>query len=248
MKFLRYWKASIRGTGHQCTTPSSDPASALELMDEPFRSALLSMYRNEPQSTADGSLSHIDKDTRISAEQGIWMYELYLRSRPNASLEIGMAYGFSTLFLLAALAKNANGTHTAIDPFQSSSWQGVGIEKVRQVNGAEKFRLIEDFGTNVATDLARRKTRFDFIFIDGNHRYDDVMVDFTLFAPMLNKGEYILLDDMWMSSVRTTVAFVQTNRQDFKQIMSPPNTALFERIGDGVRSWDHFIPFSVAQK
>jgi predicted O-methyltransferase YrrM len=116
------------------------------------------------------------------------MYEQYLRSRPNASLEIGMAYGFSTLFLLAALAKNASGTHTAIDPFQSSLWHGVGIEKVRQVNGAEKFRLIEDFGTNVAADLARRKTRFDFIFIDGNHRYDDVMVDFTLFAPMLNKG------------------------------------------------------------
>jgi hypothetical protein len=33
-----------------------------------------------------------------------------------------MAYGYSTLYFLAAIARNQTGHHTAIDPFQHSVW------------------------------------------------------------------------------------------------------------------------------
>src|ERR1700722_13519469 len=235
----------IRGTVGRRAVASADPALALKTLDEPFRSALLSMYLNEPQLAAGGKLCDIDGRTRIPAADGVWMYEFYQRLRPTASLEIGMAYGFSTLFFLAALMKNGAGAHTTIDPFQFSFWHGVGMEKVRQVNGENVFRFIEDSDINAATDLTRDKKTFDFIFIDGNHRYDDVLVDFTLFAPLLNKGGYMIFDDLWMPSVRSALSFVQSNRQDFKQISSPPNIGVFERIGDDVRSWEHFVPFTV---
>jgi predicted O-methyltransferase YrrM len=246
MRFLRHRIGMIGGTVRRPPLASADPAFVLKVLDEPFRSALLSMYLNDPQPAAGGKLCDIDEHTRIPAADGVWMYELYLRLRPVASLEIGMAYGFSTLFFLAALMKNATGTHTAIDPFQFPSWHGVGMEKVRQVNGREVFRLIEDVDINAATDLTRDKKTFDFIFIDGNHRYDDVLVDFTLFAPLLNKGGCIIFDDLWLPSVRTALSFVQANRQDFKQISSPSHIGAFERIGDDARSWEHFVPFTVA--
>jgi predicted O-methyltransferase YrrM len=240
--------SAIKGSLPRPPIAPSDPVLILKVLDEPFRSALLSMYLNDPQPAAGGKLCDIDKRTRIPAEEGVWMYDLYLRRRPSASLEIGMAYGFSTLFFLAALMKNGTGTHTAIDPFQFSAWQGVGMEKVRQVNGERVFRFIKDFDVNAATDLARDKKAFDFIFIDGNHRCDDVLVDFTLFARLLNNGGCLIFDDLWMPSVRTALSFVQANRQDFRQISSPPRIGVFERIGDDVRPWEHFVPFAVARR
>ena len=223
------------------------PESLLERVDDPFRSALLSMYRNEPQLGSDGKLCEIDRLTRTEPANGMWLYDLYRRLTPTASLEVGFAYGFSTLFFLAAIAKNGTGAHTAIDLFEHSAWKGVGIEKVRQVS-ANAFRFIGDTDVQAAADLARERRAFDFIFIDGNHRFDDVLVDFTLFAPLLNKGGCIVFDDMWMRSIRSAVSFIQTNRHDFRQIPSAPSLAAFERIGDDTRLWDHFLPFAVAQE
>jgi predicted O-methyltransferase YrrM len=221
----------------------------LASLDEPFRSALLSMYRGESQIGAHGETFQINPITGVDAANGMCLYEEYRRLAPRASLEIGMAYGCSTLFFLAAIAKQGVGAHTAIDPFQRSHWHGIGLEKVRQI-GPVPFHILEDTDVHAATDLQRSGARFDFIFIDGNHRFDDALVDFTLFAPLLNNGGRAVFDDIWMPSVRTAVAFVQTNRPDFKHIPTPFGSrfATFQRIADDTRDWDHFLPFRVAQK
>jgi len=79
-----------------------------------FRSPLLSMYHGEPQLGTDGQLHTIDAVTRISPAQGMWLYDLCRVAKPKSTLEIGMAYGYSTLYFLAALANNQIGTHTAV--------------------------------------------------------------------------------------------------------------------------------------
>jgi cephalosporin hydroxylase len=245
MNVLQRLASRFRPSRHQ---PQS-PASILARLDEPFRSALTSLYRGDLQRGNNGQLFEIDPITSIEAPNGVWLYDEYCRLIPRASLEIGMAYGCSTLFFLAAIAKNGAGAHTAIDPFERESWHGVGLENVRNL-GATAFQFIEDTDVHAATDLQRSGARFDFIFIDGNHRFDDALVDFTLFAPLLNNGGRIVFDDMWMPSVRTAVSFVQTNRPDFKHIPAPFGSrfATFERIGDDARDWDHFLPFPVAQQ
>jgi len=45
-------------------------------------------------------------------------YELCRKVKPQATLEIGLAYGFSTIYFLAVLAENGNGHHSSIDPYQ----------------------------------------------------------------------------------------------------------------------------------
>jgi predicted O-methyltransferase YrrM len=225
---------------------STPPESVLATIDEPFRSALLSLYAAEPQLGIDGQLHEINRVTGIDPQHGMWLYDLYRRRAPGASMEVGMAYGCSTLFFLAAIAKLGAGSHTAIDPGELSFWHGIGMQKVRQV-GAQSFRLIEDTDYNAAADLTRQRATFDFIFIDGNHRFDDALVDFTLFAPLLNHRGLIVFDDIWMPSIRAAVAFIEANRLDFKHIPGSPTPryAVFERIAQDARQWDHFVPFSV---
>lgn len=230
--------------------PPPSTQELLERLDEPFRSSLLSMYEGNQQRGFDGQMYSLDALTKISPEQGLWIYDLCLSAKPQATLEIGMAYGFSTVYFLAAMAKNGQGKHTAIDPFQKSGWHGIGLtvanELAATLSDSCALRFIEDRSDRVATDLVRDKQLFDIVFVDGNHRYDDVLVDFYLYAQIVSNGGYIILDDMWMSSVKTVVEFIRTNRHDFREIASPvSNIAVFQKVGEDYRNWDEFSAFKV---
>lgn len=220
-------------------------------IEDPFRSALLSMYSGHPQRGIDGKMHVIDKITSIAPPQGLWLYDLCLSVKPQATLEIGMAYGFSTLFFLAAAAKNGIGYHTAIDPFQRADWNGIGLAHAQALaprwGNEPAFRHIEERSDRAATDLARANCRYDLIFIDGNHRFDDVLVDFYLYAPLCRIGGLIILDDVWMSSVQTAIAFIGRNRTDFCEVPAAgPNVRLFRKTGDDHRPWHDFRQFRVA--
>jgi predicted O-methyltransferase YrrM len=221
-------------------------------LEPSVRNALLSMYREELQIGSDGNRHSVDNHTKISPSQGMYLYELCLAMKPKATLEIGMAYGYSTIYFLAAIAKNQSGNHVAIDPFQNSYWHGIGLAHANALTPllaeGSTFQLLEDRSDRIAVDLARSKSAFDIIFIDGNHRFDDVLVDFYLYAQLCTIGGYIIFDDMWMSSIQTVVSYVRTNRIDFAEVSTTEaNVCVFQKVGEDSRSWDNFYRFSVSK-
>lgn len=227
------------------TAPSVE--EVLAPLAEPFREALLSMYRAESLAGTDGQHHPVDNLTRISPSQGMWFYDQCCSLKPSATLEVGFAYGFSAVFFLAAIAANKTGHHTAIDPFERSAWHGIGLAIVRLIRAESSFQLIEERSDRAATDLARQNSRFDIIFIDGNHRLDDVLVDFYLYAPLCKIEGLIIFDDMWMRSIQTAVSFVRSNRPDFVEVTTHlPNVCVFRRVGEDLRQWNHFQRFTVA--
>jgi predicted O-methyltransferase YrrM len=248
IRLLNYFGLEIRRIRPPVPGPMPVPEPIEELLatlDPHFRSALLSMYRGEPQLGTDGQPHPIDNISKISSAQGMWIYDLCLSVKPKSTLEIGMAYGYSTLYFLAAIARNLTGQHTAVDPFQQSYWHGIGLAHANAAGLESRFRFIEDRSDRVAADLARENSSFDLIFIDGNHRFDDVLVDFYLYAPLCAIGGRIVFDDMWMSSIQAVVAFVRANRTDFVELPAAvPNVCVFQRVGNDLRRWDHFHKFS----
>src|SRR5277367_1210162 len=187
-------------------------------LPEPFRGALLSMYRAKSMAGTDGQQYPVDSLTGIPPSEGMWFYNHCCSLNPQSTLEIGFAYGFSAIFFLAAIAANKVGHHTAIDPFQRTQWHGIGLANVRAVDGESSFRLIEERSDRAATDQTRQNSRFDVIFIDGNHRFDDALVDFYLYAPLCRLQGFIILDDMWMNSIQTVASFIRSNRPDFVEV------------------------------
>lgn len=245
-QFVKHFSNAVRGT----RAARVDIEAALARLDPHFRDSLISMYRGEPQLGIDGERHPIDTITRISPQQGMWLYDLCLTVNPKSTLEIGMAYGFSTLYILAAIDRNQGGTHTSVDPFQRARWHGIGLAHATSHVPAAKrhsvFRLIEDRSDRVAVDLVRSNASFDLIFIDGAHRFDDALVDFYLYAPLCAVGGRIIFDDMWMPSIQTVVAFIRANRTDFIELRSSvANASLFQRVGDDTRKWNHFHAFKV---
>ena len=74
----------------------------LNLIGDDYRGALLSMCAGEAQLGDAGRWHSIDDTTRISIEEGMVLFSLGVRGAVHASLEVGLAYGFSTEFMLAA--------------------------------------------------------------------------------------------------------------------------------------------------
>jgi predicted O-methyltransferase YrrM len=239
------------GSSRSATSASKTDDEFLNGLDPHFRAPLLSMYRGESQLGIDGDRHPIHTTTKVSPSQGMWLYDFCLSVKPKATLEIGMAYGYSTLYFLAAMRRNQLGSHTAIDPFQRSDWHGIGLAHVQAVaaSGAiesSSFRFIEDRSDRAAVDLVRSNSSFDVIFIDGNHRFDDVLVDFYLSAQICAIGGHIILDDVWMSSIKAVVAYLRENRTDFVEVSTDqPNICVFRKVNDDIREWSHFRKFSV---
>jgi predicted O-methyltransferase YrrM len=236
----------VRGYLSGSSKPDHGSISELALAEigEPFAGVLGSIYGGEPQSGQDGLQYEVDRVTRISIQAGLDLYHACRAMKAQLTMEIGCAYGFSTLYFLAAHATRSAAAHVAIDPWENSTWHGIGVENVKKTGMQGKFRLIEEPSVVGIPMLMGDGTLFDVIFIDGNHRFDDVLVDFTLSARVCKQGGLIILDDMWMPSIRKAVSFVQRNRTDFEEVsMVEENLCAFRKIGEDKRSWTHFEDF-----
>jgi predicted O-methyltransferase YrrM len=222
---------------------SKPPEEMLARLPERFRSVLLGMYAGDLQPGSDGKLYALDEITRVQPEKGMWLYDVCRSLKPQRTVEIGLAYGFSTLYILAALRENGRGSHIAIDPFQSA-WNEIGINQPDKVGMRSSFGFLGEKSAPALADFARRGEQFEFIFIDGNHRFDDVLVDFTLSAEVSPRGGCIVLDDLWMPSIQRVVSFIRKNRKDFEEIPTPSSgVAAFKRIGEDSRQWEYHVDF-----
>ena len=220
----------------------------LEKLDQHFSSALNAMYKGYPQLGFDGQSHSIDSSTRISLEKGLWLYDFCLSNKPNNCIEIGMAYGFSTLFIMAAISKLGSGHHTSIDPFQKNHWNGIGLSHALKASElGVQFTFIEERSDRASTDLARAGENFDLFFIDGNHKFDDVLVDFYLYEPLCSIGGHIIFDDANWNAIQSVIAFIRTNRPDFKEVQNVPDGwCAFQKVEVDQRHWSHFRKFPVS--
>jgi predicted O-methyltransferase YrrM len=205
---------------------------------------LATMYENHPQKGSDGTLHTMDTITRISIEQGHLLAALHAAVKPKVSIEIGLAYGFSTLFILDAAFQTGSGRHIAIDPFQETMWHGIGCQAVKDLNFDSKFEYIPEMSVVALTDLCKQGVKADYIYIDGAHTFDYALVDFFCSNRLLNVGGILIFDDMWMPPIQKVVSFIRTNLGSYQEMpTSVKNVACLKKLKEDDRPWNHFAPF-----
>jgi predicted O-methyltransferase YrrM len=207
---------------------------------------LLDMYSfDKLQGTESDKPIAIDENVRISVEQGAMINQLMRTHSTELSLEIGFYYGFSTIWMLDALRSRNNSLHVSIDPFEKSHAGGIGLYQVQRLAYETRFDWKNDLSIHALSALIREAAKFDFIFIDGNHRFDDVIVDFYLSDKILKPGGLIAFDDMWLPSIRAAVSFVLNNR-DYELVpQSVRNMTVIKKKRNDDRSYTHFNKFRV---
>ncbi len=77
-----------------------------------------------------------------------------------------------------------------------------------------KFRCFEAPSYEILPQLLKNNERVDFIFIDGNHRFEFTLIDFFCADRMLDLGGRLVFHDPWLPAIRKVMSFVCRNRRD----------------------------------
>ena len=180
-----------------------------------------------------------DSSSPVKSEEAEFIYNLLSEKSISRTLETGFAYAKSASHVIAATQSK----HIVCDPFQKN-YQHLGLENIKRLNQEHLLEFHDDYSHNVLPKLLRESERFEFIFIDGDHKFDGELIDFYYADLLLEENGYILLHDTWMRSTRMLMSFIKRNRKDYKLIPSGLRTlALYQKIGKDERNGMHFKEF-----
>jgi predicted O-methyltransferase YrrM len=143
-------------------------------------------------------------------------------ARASRAIEVGMAYGVSSLCILDALRRTSPAPRMiTIDPAQLTDYRGAGVHLLRRAGLDSSFRLVPQPSAVALPELLRNGERVRFAFIDGWHTFDHVLVDFFYVDQMLETGGVVIFDDVSSAAINAVVRFVLTNR-DYELIDTVP--------------------------
>jgi predicted O-methyltransferase YrrM len=131
------------------------------------------------------------------------LYYLTIALKPRRVLEVGTHVGASTLHIAMALKRlNQDGKVTTVDIAdvnhpETGAWKELQLKKSPREFARELGCLEQiEFRTGAClTVMQATKERYDFVFLDGDHRALAVYQEISAALPLLNPGGVILLHD-----------------------------------------------------
>jgi predicted O-methyltransferase YrrM len=164
------------------------------------------IYRSRCVVDPDGVQHRLH--SHIDVKEGAFLSS-FIGDRPEIvrTLEIGCAYGLSSLHIADAIKDRDGAFHIIIDPFQSTQWKAIGVNNLRRA-GFDFFELREEVSEfALPTIVQERKESLDLVFVDGWHTFDHTLLDLYYANMLIRVGGYIVIDDCSWRSVSKAVSY-----------------------------------------
>ncbi len=169
----------------------------------------------------------------MSQVEGKVIYETLRSIEASQTLEVGFAYGMSTLHICEAIRDREGACHVVVDPLQSSQWHNIGKLNLQRAGLWPLVEFYEAPSHEILPRLCEQNRRIDFALIDGAHLFDYAFVDFFYVDKLLQPEGVVCMDDLWMPAIQKVARFFVRNRgYEILQggIPSALGTKLRERI------------------
>jgi predicted O-methyltransferase YrrM len=140
-------------------------------------------------------------------EQCLLLQSLIEELKPTRSLEVGLAYGISTMAICEKLPAGAK--HIVCDPYQND-WNNIGLLNVERAGFSPLVDFRREMAHRVLADLERDGTTLDFAYLDGGKMFDLVMVNVFYLTKILRVGGLLVMDDCDFPGIRRVCQFLAT--------------------------------------
>ena len=202
----------------------------------------------------------------------LWLNEQQ-PGKPIRSVETGFALGYSAMSIIgAACTAGLTIQHSAMDPFQSAWWKGLGQKQLKTLcnkcpSDAVRFEHMELPAVVGLSRMYERGECVQLAYMDDGHRFDDNMVELHLINAMMPAGArtsswermrpsahsvargapgvaggILAIDDTLMPSVGATITYIEANLPFLRVKINNRFVAFVKHRADK-RSWNHFSPF-----
>lgn len=201
--------------------------------------------------------------TSISFSQGQKLVGLIKKYKPKRILQIGCAFGVSSLWIesvalyphehviVEIFPENIGKTKKLLDKFQL-------IEHVKFIQGFSQVELGQ---------LFKQQQSYDLVLHDGDNKFDGLMSDIFFIHRILSLNGIYIQRNLWNPSIREAVSFVLSNyhykvlelniteslllknkkmrRKKLQKLgYSKLNDLIvLQKVKKDERVWDHFIDF-----
>jgi len=150
----------------------------------------------------------ISLHSHTSLDQGLFLQRFVERDNVSTALEIGLAYGVSSLFICECLAKKKQPRFISIDNAQSSEWGDIGLANL----GRAGFDHFTEFHAGMSRDILPKLLasgcKIDFAYVDTSKVFDVVLMDACYLSELLNVGGFLAFDDCGFPGIRRAVRYL----------------------------------------
>lgn len=154
----------------------------------------------------------------IGEREGRALLDWVRKEGAARTLETGLGFAISTLFICEGLLANGGGKHVASDPFQfeglpnhPTTYAGIGLQLLEDAGVRELVEFHPEESQITLPRLLAEGKRFDLAFIDGNHRFEGVLLDLVYSGRLLKEGGVLFVDDVHLPGVWKAVNFCLQN-------------------------------------
>jgi predicted O-methyltransferase YrrM len=183
---------------------------------------LAEMLQSQQATTATGET--VPLHSHLPELEGAILQSWLRAYQPRRLLEIGLAYGSSSLCICEATAGWSLSHYHIIDAFQTSAWQNIGRSNLERAGYGGRFHLHEELSELCLPRLLQEGLRFDFAFVDGWHTFDHVLLEFFYINRMLDVGGLIIFDDLHLPSLQKVMAYLE-RYPCYERLELPPTLA-----------------------
>jgi predicted O-methyltransferase YrrM len=253
MSRLKRWIRKVR-------SPPDRPLPAVDLSgttidasiqravhDDPAFAAYRAALESGVVIAAPGLPSQPLTETGLDHDGASILYYLVRTLDPTLTIETGFGLGTSAIAIMLAKRGARGEQHIAIDP---ARYSGVGdialLDHLNRTYG-KPFRRVLKRSEIELPELLAARTQCDFAFIDGNHHFDGVLLDFFYLDRLLRIGGLIVMDDIDYPAVEAAVNYIRANRSTYAVAEVGP-FAVLRKLARDDRSWGHFRPFEVPDR
>lgn len=134
----------------------------------------------------------------MTQEEGELLYALVRATKPKSCIETGTHAGLSASYIGSALKENGCGFLHTYDPFDYNA-----PANLQQFSGWIEYHKNKGIEAKIDSPI-------DFLFIDGYHEKEEVLMEFLYFKPYLAPNALVVFHDCW-DSAPDAVAFADVN-------------------------------------
>jgi predicted O-methyltransferase YrrM len=213
------------------------------------RRVLERVSRERRVTAEDGSSRDLDP-VAIPPREGEALRAWVARERARQTLEVGLGFAVSTLYICEALlAANRDGVrHVAIDLQQTSRFADAGLRLLEDAGVGGLVEHLAEDSQLALPRLLRDGERFDLAFVDGDHRFDALFVDLFFVGRLLRPGGIVFVDDHQLPAIARAVSFFVGNLEWVVEELSPGDPhhqwiVLRTSASPDTRPFDFFVDF-----